>query len=69
MSRKAKSLDELETRIGHVFADKAIGKPKPVTADYVGLTVPNKFVVGFGMDAHGYWRNLPEIWALQPEEV
>ena len=52
-----------------VFADKAIGKPKPVTADYVGLTVPNKFVVGFGMDARGYWRNLPEVWALQTDEV
>lgn len=48
-----------------VFADKKIGKQKPVKADYIGLTVPNKFVVGFGMDAHGYWRNLPDIWALQ----
>ena len=47
-----------------VFADKAIGKPKPAWPDYVGLVVPNKFLVGYGMDAYGYWRNLPGIWAL-----
>jgi hypoxanthine phosphoribosyltransferase len=50
-----------------VFSDKDIGKSKPVTADYVGLTLPNKFVVGYGMDAYGYWRNLPEIWAIKTE--
>ena len=48
-----------------VFADKAIGKKKPVVPDYVGLVLPNKFVIGYGMDADGYWRNLPEIWAIQ----
>lgn len=48
-----------------VFADKDIGKDKPVKADYVGLTLPNKFVVGYGMDAYGYWRNLPGIWAIK----
>ncbi|MDF3035067.1 MAG: hypoxanthine-guanine phosphoribosyltransferase [Paucimonas sp.] len=46
------------------FADKDIGKSKPVTADFIGLTVPNKFVVGYGMDAYGYWRNLPGLWAI-----
>ncbi len=48
-----------------VFAEKEIGKIKPVQADYVGLTLPNKFVVGYGMDAYGYWRNLPGIWAIK----
>lgn len=48
-----------------VFADKEIGKAKPVRADYVGVSLPNKFVVGFGMDAYGYWRNLPGIWAIK----
>lgn len=50
-----------------VFADKDIGRAKPVQADIVGLTIPNKFVVGFGMDAYGYWRNLPGLWAITPE--
>ncbi|HJU71522.1 MAG TPA: hypoxanthine-guanine phosphoribosyltransferase [Paucimonas sp.] len=48
-----------------VFADKDIGKTKPVTPDYVGLVLPNKFVVGYGMDAYGYWRNLPDIRAIK----
>jgi len=48
-----------------VFADKDIGKSKPCTADYVGLVLPNRFVVGYGMDAYGYWRNLPAIWAIK----
>lgn len=51
-----------------VFADKAIGKNKPVHADYIGVTLPNKFVVGYGMDAYGYWRNLPGIWAIKTED-
>ncbi|KAB8058527.1 MULTISPECIES: hypoxanthine-guanine phosphoribosyltransferase [Janthinobacterium] len=52
-----------------VFADKAIGKKKPVQADIVGLVIPNRFVVGFGMDAYGYWRNLPGLWAIKPEDL
>jgi hypoxanthine phosphoribosyltransferase len=51
-----------------VFADKDLGKTKPVRADIVGLTIPNRFVVGFGMDAHGYWRNLPGLWVIKDED-
>jgi hypoxanthine phosphoribosyltransferase len=52
-----------------VFADKAIKRAKPVKADIVGLTIPNKFVVGFGMDVYGYWRNLPGLWAIRTEDL
>ncbi|MFL6671783.1 MAG: hypoxanthine-guanine phosphoribosyltransferase, partial [Massilia sp.] len=38
-----------------VFADKELRKSKPVQADIVGVTIPNEFVVGFGMDVYGYW--------------
>jgi hypoxanthine phosphoribosyltransferase len=48
-----------------VFADKDIGRAKPVKADFVGVTVPNRYVFGFGMDAYGLWRNLPAIYALK----
>jgi hypoxanthine phosphoribosyltransferase len=47
-----------------VFADKAIGRDKPIAADFVGVTLPNRYVFGFGMDVRGAWRNLPEIYAL-----
>ncbi len=52
-----------------VFADKAIRKAKPIKADIVGLTIPDKFVIGFGMDVYGYWRNLPGLWAIRPEHL
>jgi hypoxanthine phosphoribosyltransferase len=52
-----------------VFADKAIKRSKPVKADIVGLTIPDKFVVGFGMDVYGYWRNLPGLWAVRQEDL
>lgn len=48
-----------------VFTDKDIGRAKPITADFVGLRVPDRFVFGFGMDVRGAWRNLPAIYALQ----
>ena len=48
-----------------VFCDKDLGRPRPVKADFVGVTVPNRYVFGFGMDAYGLWRNLPAIYALK----
>jgi hypoxanthine phosphoribosyltransferase len=48
-----------------VFADKSLGRPKPIAPDFVGLTVPDRYVFGFGMDVRGAWRNLPEIYALR----
>ena len=48
-----------------VFADKDIGRPKPVAADFVGVTLPNRYVFGFGMDVRGAWRNLPAVYALK----
>ena len=50
-----------------VFADKENGKEKPIRADFVGTTLPNRFVFGFGMDIHGAWRNLPAIYAVKEE--
>jgi hypoxanthine phosphoribosyltransferase len=52
-----------------VFADKDLGRAKPVQADIVGVTIPNRFVVGFGMDVYGYWRNLPGLWAISPQDL
>jgi hypoxanthine phosphoribosyltransferase len=41
------------------------GRSKHAHADFIGLEVPNRYVFGYGMDIHGYWRNLPSIHALQ----
>ena len=50
-----------------VFADKDIGRSKPIAADFVGLRLPNRYVFGFGMDVKGAWRNLPGIYALKEQ--
>jgi hypoxanthine phosphoribosyltransferase len=33
--------------------------------DFVGLEIPNRYVFGYGMDYHGYWRNADGIYAVQ----
>jgi hypoxanthine phosphoribosyltransferase len=38
---------------------------KDVKIDYVGIQIPNKFIVGFGLDYDGLGRNLPEIYQLK----
>jgi hypoxanthine phosphoribosyltransferase len=47
------------------FTEKLNGKTKPISADFCGLTVPDRFVFGYGMDVDGAWRNLPAIYAVQ----
>jgi hypoxanthine phosphoribosyltransferase len=51
-----------------VFSDKDIQRKKPVAADFVGVTLPNRYVFGFGMDVRGQWRNLPAIYALAEDQ-
>lgn len=50
-----------------VFADKHIGRAKPIAADFVGVELPNRYVFGFGMDVKGAWRNLPDVRAVTEE--
>ena len=38
-----------------------------VVPDYVGFTVPNEFVVGYGLDFEEHYRNLPYVGVLKPE--
>ncbi len=47
-----------------VLIEKKLPHSKPIKADFVGLEVPNRYVFGCGMDAYGWWRNLPAIYAL-----
>jgi len=44
------------------------GKAKVlVKPDYVGFDIPDEFVVGYGLDYDGFYRNLPQIATLRPE--
>ncbi len=47
------------------LTDKPSRRQVPVTIDYLGLTVPDKFVVGYGLDCGGRYRNLPDICCLE----
>ncbi len=47
-----------------VFCEKKIAKAKPIIADFVGITVPDRYVFGYGMDVSGLWRNLPAVHAV-----
>ncbi len=48
-----------------VMVEKRLARAKPLKADFVGLTIEDRFVFGYGMDAKGFWRNLPEIRAMR----
>ena len=57
-------LNAKEVKIA-VLLDKQLNKAKPIHANFVGLSVPNRYVFGCGMDVYGWWRNLPAIYALK----
>ncbi len=47
--------------------DKPARRVADIKADYVGVDVPNEFVVGYGLDYNQYYRNLPYIGVLKRE--
>jgi hypoxanthine phosphoribosyltransferase len=49
------------------LSDKPSRRKVPVNIDYLGFTVPNKFLVGYGLDANQKFRNLPDICYLEGE--
>jgi hypoxanthine phosphoribosyltransferase len=48
-----------------VLVDKIERRKVDVTIDYVGFTIPNIFVVGYGFDHDGLYRNLPYVAVLE----
>lgn len=47
--------------------DKPSRRKVELEGDYIGFTVPNEFVVGYGLDYAEKYRNLPDIGILKPE--
>ena len=45
--------------------DKPSRHMVPVSIDYLGLTVPNEFIVGYGLDYDQRFRNLPDIYVVE----
>lgn len=46
--------------------DKPDRRTAPIAADYVGATIPDAFVVGYGLDYAEKYRNLPYVGILKP---
>lgn len=51
-----------------VLVDKIMAHEKPAHADFVGLSVPNRYLFGYGMDYKGYLRNAAGIYACKANE-
>ena len=49
------------------LTDKPSRRRVPVTIDYLGFTVPDKFIVGYGLDWDEKFRYLPDICYLEDE--
>jgi len=47
------------------LTDKPSRRKVPVSIDYVGLTVPDEFIVGYGLDCDERFRNLPDICVME----
>jgi hypoxanthine phosphoribosyltransferase len=51
-----------------VLLDKKARREVDIEADFVGFEIPDKFVVGYGLDFAERYRNLPGIGVLKPEK-
>lgn len=47
--------------------DKKERREADVPVEYVGFSIPNEFVVGYGLDFNEHYRNLPFVGVLKPE--
>ncbi|MCE7972141.1 MAG: hypoxanthine phosphoribosyltransferase [Leptolyngbya sp. PLA2] len=48
---------------------RAVSEAEGARAEYVGFDIPDEFVVGYGLDYDGYYRNYPEIATLKREAL
>ena len=47
--------------------DKSSRRACDMTPDYCGFVIPNEFVLGYGLDYDGYYRNLPYVGVFKTE--
>jgi hypoxanthine phosphoribosyltransferase len=69
MSRVRAVLEKLKPRRLRtcVLLDKPARRVEAIEADYVGFTIPDLFVVGYGLDYAESFRNLPFVGVLKAE--
>lgn len=64
--RQLRGYEPLEIRVA-TFLHKPEATVKEVKLDYVGMKIPNNFILGYGLDYDGYGRNFREIYQLVEE--
>lgn len=47
-----------------VLLNKPARRSEPIEADYIGFTIPDRFVVGYGLDHGGRWRHLRDVCTM-----
>ena len=67
MPKSSKKIPRSESSGGFVLSVSVHRAKADIQADYVGFTVPDEFVVGYGLDYDERYRNLPYIGVLKPE--
>ena len=69
LSYLVKLMREREPKSVRVCAllDKEDRRQVPVKVDFRGFSIPDRFVVGYGLDYSGQWRNLPSIYLVEQE--
>lgn len=50
-------------------ADKSARRLLPVEPDYAVVAAPDRFLVGYGLDYRGRYRNLPDLWAVDGDDL
>ena len=63
--RRVLLVDDTDVRIAALTTKQHDRCVEGISADYVGMQVPDRYVFGFGMDYHEQGRNLPGIYALK----
>jgi len=66
LTKLLKTRNPLSVRICTIL-DKPSRRKANIKIDYEGIVIPDKFVVGYGLDYGGKYRNLPDICTLSPK--
>lgn len=48
--------------------DKPSRRQVDIDVHYIGMEIPNEFIVGYGLDLDGYYRNLPDVVVLSNDD-
>lgn len=65
LKEKFLSRNALSVKLCTIF-DKPARRQVEIDIDYEGIEIPDEFVVGYGLDYAGKYRNLPDVYAIEP---